>query len=144
MLSTEPQLVADYADTGLIRYVYYPMLDHGPTQKTYEAAECAGEQDAEAFWTIHDLFYQEQNSLWSADTNLYVDFAQRAGVADIDRFRQCLDSGQYADKAIELDRTRRAESIRLRPSFAINGQLIPGAQSYEQLSQLIDGALAQQ
>lgn len=143
MLSTEPQLVADYADTGLIRYVYYPMLDHAPTQKAYEAAECAGQQDAQTFWTIHDLLYEEQNSLWSADSDVYVDFAQRAGVADLDQFRQCLDSGQFADKAIELDRARRAESIRLRPTFDIGGQLIPGAQSYEELSQRIDAALAQ-
>ena len=141
MLSTEPQVVAAYADTGLIRYVYYPMLDHGPTQKTYEAAECAGEQDPAAFWRIHDLFYEEQSSLFRADSDLYADFAQRAGVADLDRFRQCLDSGQYAAKALDLDRARTAAGIRLRPSFSIDGQLIPGAQSFQQLSQLIDAAL---
>jgi protein-disulfide isomerase len=134
-------VVAAYADTGLIRYVYYPMLDHGPTQKTYEAAECAGEQDPAAFWRIHDLFYEEQSSLFRADSDLYADFAQRAGVADLGRFRQCLDSGQYAAKAIELDRARSAAGIRLRPSFSIDGQLIPGAQSFQQLSQLIDAAL---
>jgi protein-disulfide isomerase len=141
VLSTEPQIVANYADTGLIRYVYYPMLDHGPTQKTYEAAECAGEQDPAAFWRIHDLFYEEQSSLFRADSDLYADFAQRAGVADLDRFRQCLDSGQYAAKALDLDRARTAAGIRLRPSFSIDGQLIPGAQSFQQLSQLIDAAL---
>mgnify|MGYP003383330175 FL=1 len=144
MLSTEPQVIADYADTGKIRYVYYPILDFAPTQKTYEAAECAGEQDPGTFWAIHDLFYEEQDRLWSADTDLYVEFAQRAGVADIGRFQQCLESGQYADKAINLDRVRSANSIRLRPTFDIGGQLIPGAQSYAQLSQLIDAALAQQ
>jgi protein-disulfide isomerase len=143
VLSTEPQLIANYADTGLIRYVYYPMLDHGPTQKTYEAAECAGAQDPAAFWRIHDLFYEEQSRLFRADADLYVEFAQRAGVADLNQFRQCLDSGQYAAKAIDLDRARSAAGIRLRPSFSIDGQLIPGAQSYQQLSQLIDAALAQ-
>jgi protein-disulfide isomerase len=136
-------VAAAYADTGLIRYVYYPMLDHGPTQKTYEAAECAGEQDPAAFWRIHDLFYEEQSSLFRADSDLYADFARRAGVADLDRFRQCLDSGQYAAKALDLDRARTAAGIRLRPSFSIDGQLIPGAQSFQQLSELIDAALAQ-
>jgi protein-disulfide isomerase len=144
VLSTEPQVVADYADTGKIRYVYYPMLDHGPTQKTYEAAECAGEQDPEAFWTIHDLFYQEQSQLWNADSDLYVEFAQQASVPDLETFRQCLDSGKYAAKTIELDRIRRSESVRLRPTFLINDQLIPGAQRYEQLATLIDQALAAQ
>jgi protein-disulfide isomerase len=131
VLSTEPQVIANYADTGLIRYVYYPMLDHGPTQKTYEAAECAGAQDPAAFWRIHDA-------------DLYVEFAQGAGVADLDQFRRCLDSGQYATKAIDLDRARSAAGIRLRPTFSIDGRLIPGAQSYQQLSQLIDAALTQQ
>jgi len=141
VLSTEPQVIANYADTGLIRYVYYPVLDHGPTRKTYEAAECAGEQDPAAFWAIHDLFYEEQSRLFRADTDLYVEFAQRAGVAGLEQFRQCLDSDRYAAKAIELDRARSAAGIRLRPSFDIDGQLIPGAQSFEQLSQLIDAAL---
>ncbi len=141
MLSTEPQIIANYADTGLIRYVYYPMLDHGPTQKTYEAAECAGEQSAEAFWAIHDLFYDEQSRLFRPSTDLYLEFAQRAGVPDLDKFRQCLESGQYAAKAIDLDRARTAAGIRLRPSFSIDGRLIAGAQSYQQLSQLIDAAL---
>ena len=141
MLSTEPQLIANYADTGLIRYVYYPMLDHGPSQKTYEAAECAGAQDPAAFWRIHDLFYEEQSRLFRADADLYVEFAQRVGVTDLNQFRQCLDSGQYAAKAIDLDRARSAAGIRLRPSFSIDGQLLPGAQSFQQLSQLIDAAL---
>jgi len=143
VLSTEPQVVANYVDTGLIRYVYWPVLDHGPTARTYEAAECAGEQTAEAFWSIHDLFYEEQSSLWSAAVDTYVDFARRAGVPDLDQFRQCLVSDKYADKTVELDRTRRGAGIRLRPSFLIGDQLIPGAQSYEQLAQLIDAALAE-
>jgi predicted DsbA family dithiol-disulfide isomerase len=58
------------------------------------------------------------------------------------QFRQCLESNQFAAKTIELDRVRRAEGIRLRPSFLIGEQLIPGAQRFEQLSQLIDAALA--
>ena len=142
MLSTEPQVIANYADSGKIRYVYYPILDFAPTPKAYQAAECAGEQDPSFFWAIHDLFYEEQGQLWSADTDLLVDFAGRAGVTNLDQFRQCLDSGQYADKATELDRARRAESIRLRPTFSINGELIPGAQSYAELSRRIDAALA--
>lgn len=136
-------MVAAYADTGKIRYIYYPILDHGPTQKTYEAAECAGAQGAEHFWAIHDLFYAEQSRLFSATTDVYVELAQEAGVPDLGQLRQCLESGQFTAKTIELDRMRRAEGIRLRPSFLIGDQLIPGAQSYEQLSQFIDAALAQ-
>ena len=142
MLSTEPQIIADYVDTGKIRYIYHPMLDHGPTPKTYEAAECAGAQSPEAFWTIHDLFYQEQNRLWSADSEVYADFAQRAGVPDLAQFRQCLDAGQFAQKTVDLDRARRGDGIRLRPTFDIDGQLIAGAQSYEELAQRIEAALA--
>lgn len=144
MLSTEPQVIAEYVDTGRIRYVYWPVLDHAPTQKTYEAAECAGEQGATHFWQIHNLFYAEQDRLWRANTDLYAEFAQRAGVPDLDQFRQCLDGGQYAEKALQLDRQRRGDNIRLRPTFLIGEQMIPGAQSFEQLAQFIDAALAAQ
>ncbi|MEA3337728.1 MAG: thioredoxin domain-containing protein [Chloroflexota bacterium] len=142
MLSTEHDIVADYADTGKIRYVYSPILDHGPTAKTYQAAECAGDQDPVAFWAIHDLFYSDQNQLWSADMDTYADFAARSGVPDLAQFRQCLETGQFAEKTIALDRVRRGEGIRLRPTFSINGLIIPGAQSYAQLAALIDEALA--
>lgn len=143
MLSTEPQVLTNYADTGKIRYVYYPVLDHTPTQKTYEAAVCAGAQGAEYFWTLHDIFYAEQNRLFSADAALYNELATQAGVPDLTAFSQCLESGQFAAQTLELDRVRRANGIRLRPTFIIGEQLIPGAQSYEQLAQLIEANLTQ-
>jgi len=120
VLSAEIDVVANHADTGKIRYVYYPILDHGPTQKTYEAAECAGEQGAEHFWEIHDLFYYQQSELWSADSERYVRFAESAGVPDLERFRQCLDSGQYAAKTIDLDRPTLPRRAALRAAGPID------------------------
>ena len=39
---------------------------------------------------------------------------------------------------------RRGDNRRLRPTFLIGEQMIPGAQSFEQLAQFIDAALAAQ
>lgn len=143
MLSTEPQVIAAYVDTGKIRYVYYPMLDIGGTQQAYEAAECAGAQGAEHFWSLHDLLYAEQSRLFRPSADLYVELAQRAGVPDLEQFRRCVESGQFAAKATELDRARRGEGIRFRPTFKVGDQVVPGAQRFERLAELIDAALAQ-
>lgn len=136
-------MIAAYVDTGKVRYVYYPMLDIGDTQKAYEAAECAGAQGAEHFWSLHDVLYEEQGRLFRPSTDLFVELAQRAGVPDLAQFRRCVESGQFAAKATELDRLRRAAGIRLRPTLKVGDQVLPGAQRFERLAEVIDAALAQ-
>lgn len=49
--------------------------------------------------------------------------------------------GRYAAKARADDQARCEMGIRFRPTFHINGQRVPGAVPYAQLSQILDEAL---
>jgi protein-disulfide isomerase len=55
VLGTEPQIVATYVNSGQVRLVYWPMLDHGAaSQNAHAAAECIGRQSVDAFEQCYD------------------------------------------------------------------------------------------
>lgn len=143
MLGTEPEIVANYVESGQVRLVFWPMLDHGQASlNAHAAADCVGRQDATAFWEIHDQFFADQNELWSADRAYFVNAAAGVGV-DPATFETCYDSGEAHDTVTALDAIRRERGIFSRPSFDINGQLLVGAQPYSVFVDYFETLLAQ-
>lgn len=131
MLGTEPEIVRNYVEPGLVQLVFWPILDHGDNSlNAHAAADCIGRQDPDAFWLAHDQFFADQNDLWGADRNYFAEAAEQVGV-DRATFEACYDSGEGHAAVRELDRIRRERGIFSRPSFDINGQLLVGAQPYE-------------
>ena len=66
MLGTEPQIREAYVAKGLVKLVFYPMVDFGdPSLQAHQAAECAGEQGK--FWALHDLLFERQRELFGSD-----------------------------------------------------------------------------
>jgi protein-disulfide isomerase len=144
VLGTEPEIVATYVDSGQVRLVYWPMLDHGAaSQNAHAAAECIGCQSVDAFWQAHDEFYARQAELWQAGRD---DFAAIAAGYGLDRaaFEQCYDGGDAHATVMALDRQRRDLGILTRPSFDVNGQFVAGAQPFELFAQYIEAALQTQ
>lgn len=110
------------------------------SQWAAEAAECAGDQDA--YWEFHDYLFTHQNGenqgAFSKD-NLK-GFAAELKL-DTDAFNTCLDSGKYTELVQEQTSIGRQLGVSSTPTFAINGQAIVGAQSYDTFKQTIDGLL---
>lgn len=130
MLGAEKEIVPNYVDTGQVRLVYWPMLDHGQASvNAHAAADCVGRQDVDAFWEIHDQFYVDQGALFRADRDYFVQAAVNAGL-DQAAFEACYDSGEAHARVNELDAIRRERGIFSRPSFDINGQLLIGSQPF--------------
>lgn len=142
MLGTEPDVIANYVDTGDVRIVYWPMLDHGNASlNAHAAADCIGRQDVDAFWEIHDRFYANQGELWSADRDYFVNAAVSVGV-DQAAFEACYDSGEGHATVTGLDSIRRERGIFNRPTFDINGQLLVGSQPFSTFMGVIEALLA--
>jgi protein-disulfide isomerase len=106
------------AHTDMIRFSYHhwPLDNHRLAYPAARAAECAGRQGA--FWEIHELLYQKQDSLGLLT---FDELAIRAGVKDAKAFRDCNkrnDAITEIDSAVQL-----AKSLGLRgtPAFVING-----------------------
>ena len=106
-----------------------------------EAAECAGDQDA--YWEYHDYLFSHQNGenqgAFSKD-NLK-SFAADLEL-DTEAFNTCMDSGKYTDFVNEQTNIARGLGVQSTPTFAVNGQAVIGAQSFDTFKQQIDTLLA--
>jgi protein-disulfide isomerase len=140
VLGAEKEIIPNYVDTGQVRIVYWPMLDHGQGSiNAHAAAECVGRQDVDAFWEIHDQFYANQGELFRAGRDYFVNVAVNAGL-DQAAFETCYDSGEAHAQVSELDAARRDLGIFSRPTFHINGQALVGSQPYSVYEQYFAAA----
>ena len=124
-----------YGDKIRIVYKNYPLQFHKDAGLAAEALLAAAEQGK---------FVEMRQSMFKFQTNLsrpaLEEFAKWAGL-DLDRFRNALDSHQFAAQvAQELDEGKRA-GISGTPSFVINGRLLVGAKSVEEFKAVIDEAM---
>lgn len=113
--NTYPQIEKEYIQTGRVKYVFrdLPLAFHRSAFKAAEASHCAGEQGK--FWEMHDRLFQNNKALSPADLAGHGD----ALGLDEAKFKQCLDSGQYAD-AIRQDVTQaNGWGITGTPTFLI-------------------------
>lgn len=141
MLGAEKEIIANYVDSGQVRIIFWPILDHGNASlNAHAAAECVGRQSPDAFWQIHDQFYADQGNLWSANREYFIAAAAGIGV-DQAAFEACYDSGDAHAVVTELDSNRRGLGIFNRPTFNINDQFLVGAQTFAVFASYIDAAL---
>ena len=141
MLGVEQQLKEAYVQSGLVRMVFNPVLNHGDrSYVTHQAAECAGEQNS--FWDFREFLYAQQDRLWTGDVRATVkELAVEAGL-EAAAFNSCLDEQRYYDRVDQQDALRRANGIRSQPSFAINGDIRVGPAPFEAFAQVLDEKLA--
>ena len=150
-MTVEPELIANYVETGQVRMVFKPVLDHNPaSQIATEAAYCAGEQNPSLFWEMHNLLYTRQGEFGAAGDKIAqsLKYANELDLAP-QPFAACMNQNRYTDQIIAQDQARRAEGIRQRPSFKISGpaqtepRLIAGAQPFSNFQKLIAEAAGQ-
>ncbi len=125
-----------YGDQVTIIYKHVPLPIHPFAQRAAEASECA--RDQEKFWEYHDLLFDNQDLI---SEELFPQLAQELGLS-VSQFNQCLSSG--AKKSRVQQDLAEAQSLMISgtPTLFINGQRFVGVQSYEELQQIIDQALA--
>jgi protein-disulfide isomerase len=125
-----------------VRFGYFNFAFLGDeSQWAAEAAECAGDQDA--YWEYHDYLFSHQNGenqgAFSKD-NLK-GFAEDMGL-ETEAFNTCLDSGKYTQFVADQTDIARQLGVQSTPTFAVNGQPVVGAQSFDSFKQTIDTLLA--
>ena len=141
---TEPTILADYVDKGLVRLEWNDFAINGPNA---EAAARAGRAAA-----AQGKFIEFKHALYAASKNVsghpnftledFVRFAEEAGVADIEKFREDAAGDKYTE-VVEQARSY-ASSIGMSgtPGFIIGGQFVSGAQPTEVFVETINAELA--
>lgn len=138
MLGTEPQILADYVETGQVTGVFWPVLNHGnPSVYATLTAVCVGRQDPQLFWDMHHYLFQNQSELWAADRDYYIEAAAGIG-ADEAAFTACYDGPDGIAEVTALDALRRERGIYSQPTFVVNDTLFAGAAAYETFAELFD------
>lgn len=132
------QIQTEYIDTGKVKFVYrdFPLSFHANAQKSAEAAECAGEQGK--YFEMHDKLFEEGVG---GGVSSFKQFAADIEL-DTTEFNDCLDSGEMAGEVAKDMQDGSEAGIRGTPGFIINGQLVSGAQPFENFKQIIEAELA--
>lgn len=137
---TYPQIVDEYISTGKVKFVLraFPPFELGL------AFLCANEQD-KALEYHNELFAKSQEI---QDVDSLKDLAGSVGLNE-NEFNTCMDTGKYAAETeawyiqADADFTEVGVPVDQRgtPAFFINGELLLGAQPYENFVNVIDSKL---
>jgi protein-disulfide isomerase len=141
--SMEPSMITTYVDTGKVFFRYSPFSFLGSGQswdesvKAAEAAYCANDQ--QKFWEYRDIIFANHNGenqgAYSKDNLLA--FAKEIGL-DQDLFKECFNSGKYAQQVIDDNTYAAGQGATFTPSFLVDGKVVGAGD----LVQAIEEALA--
>ncbi len=140
---TWPLLKKNWIDTGKLRFVVrdLPLDIHAAARPAAQAAHCAAEQGK--FWEMHDALLTGPDPLEDGG----IDRRAKALGIDLERLHACMAAQRYAGAIERNVAAADALNIRGTPAFVIGrmanggleGQLVDGAQPYEEF----DAALRQ-
>jgi protein-disulfide isomerase len=138
---TLPMLIENQIRTGEVVLVYYdfPLTNiHPQALAAANAARCAGELGAVAYWLMHDRLFADL-SAWSDESagHVFERFAEDMGL-DAEDFSACQGELRYRE-AIQADlATGTNLGVTGTPSFFLNGQSFVGAQPLAAFNQAIE------
>ncbi|MBR9693186.1 DsbA family protein [Candidatus Woesearchaeota archaeon] len=139
---TLPQIEEQYIKTGKVKLVYkdFPLSFHATAQKAAEGGKCALEQGK--FWELHDKIFDSAGAGQKPTVDNLKAWAGELGM-NTGKFNECLDSGRMATKVQADMQEGQQKGVRGTPGFLINGELISGAQPFENFKAIIDKKLAE-
>ena len=136
----KPQLVADYVETGRVRFEFHDYAFRGEEAvQAAEAAACAADQDA--YWRYHDTLYLNQSGPNSFTDARLKQMAETLGL-DTGTFNQCLDSGEKRAGVEASIAQAQAQGIDSTPTILIDGTELAEWHDYNAVKQAIDAELA--
>lgn len=130
------RILTDYA--GKVRLVFrdFPLEGHPDAAKAAQAAACADEQGK--FWAMHDKLFDNQHALAVSDLKTY---ARQMGL-DGAKFDACLDGDRTLARVQKNLHEGEQAGVDGTPALFVNGRMLSGATSYEDLKAAVDDELA--
>lgn len=142
---TLPSLEENQIENGDVVLVFYdfPLPSHPQAPAAHQAAYCAGEEGASAYWAMHDMLFARLDT-WANQQNTTELFTGFAGELDlnVEAFQNCVESGRFVDHVQASVASGAQRGVNSTPSFFINGQSLTGAQPLEAFNQAIDAVMS--
>jgi protein-disulfide isomerase len=137
---TLPGLIENQIAAGEVVLIFYdfPLNNiHPQAAAAANAARCAGEQGAAAYWAMHDRLF-ESISDWSISSpnDVFRTYAADLGLEALD-FGNCLDENRH-EAAIAADLALgESRGVNSTPSFFLNDQPVIGAYPLDYFNEAI-------
>jgi protein-disulfide isomerase len=129
-------LVKSYKDKVRLVYRQFPLNIHDRARVASEASLCADEQNR--FWEMHNSFFINQSSVSK-------DGARRVAQGldlDMKAYDECMESGRSSARVDRDLVDGQILGVTGTPATFVNGRMVSGAVSAEQLKSMIDDELA--
>ncbi len=121
---TEKQLKERYSDKIKFVFKHFPLPIHARADNAAEAAEAAGAQGK--FFEYVEVLYSKQSSeevqRWNINT--FVEYAEKVGIDDIEKFKRELEDKYYRNVINEYKKEAEEKNITATPTVYVNGQKI--------------------
>ena len=110
-----PELKREFIDQGLVRFIHkdLPLPYHPEAESSAAVARCAEQQNA--FWTVHDALYTEQNCLSCKGAAA---IGINAGLNE-QQLQRCLQDSKVADTVRSNRSEAELHGIRSTPTLVI-------------------------
>ncbi len=152
VVETLPTLIDEYIQTGQMKLVFrdFPIEAlHPNAPQGHQAAWCAGQDDAAAYWAMHDQLFSRQSE-WSqvADPSEFLASVADEVGADAAVYAACMESGETIAKVNDGIAEGQTLGFSGTPSFVLFTDTLPetytvvGAYPLDYFRQYIDALLA--
>jgi len=137
---TLPGLLENQISGGEVVMVFYdfPLTSiHPQAAAAANAARCAGERGAAAFWAMHDRLFSDITAWSNGDAKtIFLSYAQELGLAD-DDFAACLDEDRHGAAVAADQALGQSRGVGSTPTFFLNDQPVIGAYPLDYFNQAI-------
>jgi protein-disulfide isomerase len=127
-------VLRDYAGDVRLVFKHLPLQSHAAAFPAARAAVCAAEQSL--FWPYHDALFTRS----SITAEGLMETASEVGL-DLRAFDDCISAERSTDAVMADIQEARRLGIRGTPTFIINGAVLPGGGTPEELKRVIDREL---
>lgn len=129
-------IVKAYGDKVRVVFKHFPLVQiHEAAYKAAEAAQCMNDQGK--FFEYHDKLFANNTALTEADLTKYV--SEIGG--DVKKFTDCFKAEKYKAKVDRDMADGQKYGVSGAPTYFINGNMVVGAVSFDELKQTIDSAM---
>jgi protein-disulfide isomerase len=149
--TTYPELKKRYIDTGKVRFIFREFPLDQLAAAGFMLARCAAQDAAKGgdpaagsakyFAVVETLFAQQKDWVVQRPLQPLLAIAKQAGFSE-QAFNECLKNQQVLE-GIEEVRQRAATKLNVQstPTFFINGKLVRGAMTIEEIDKQVGGNL---
>jgi protein-disulfide isomerase len=145
--ATMDEVLRRYPEDVSLVIKHFPLGFHAWARPAAIAALCAGEQNDDAFWALHDAFFANQKRFTAE--NVVATSQEYLADSDVDMERWARCAGDPTDEAhiaaaqqVDADMAM-AQSLGVTgtPAFFVNGEFVNGAQPITAFEPLIEAAI---